>query len=54
MKPPLLSRLLIQLAERNTAAYTRRHLSRLNDQTRRDIGLPPLGPAPRNPFTTGW
>jgi len=54
MKTPLLSKVLIHLAERHTAARTRRHLDTLSDTTRRDIGLPPLGPAPRNPFTERW
>lgn len=54
MQTPFLSRLLHNLADRHTASVTRHRLNRLGNQTRRDIGLPPLGPAPRNPFTEGW
>ena len=49
MQTPFLSRLLHNLADRHTASVTRHRLNRLGNQTRRDIGLPPLGPAPRNP-----
>ena len=52
--PTLIATLYRTWNEHRRDARTRRHMSRLNNHLRRDAGLPPLGPAPRNPFTEGW
>ena len=57
MKHPLLSAvstLLGRGADTRPTPRKHNHVSRLNDHYRKDIGLAPDEPAPRNPFSQGW
>ena len=52
--PTLIAALYKTWKEHSNTARTRRRIGLLDNHLRRDAGLPPLGPAPRNPFTEGW
>jgi hypothetical protein len=52
--PSLITALISTWAEHRRQASIRRHIDLLDNHLRQDAGMPPIGPAPRNPFTEGW